>query len=162
MRINIFVSILIIITIVSSCDTVKIKKEKDFLNYYDSNAINDPIFGQFMCGKIKGGDSENNDKIIVIDTFISDTIRGYAFFKICFNSIDNLGMFIDSAELDLILLENKRITSDNKEYKYYDRILTIEIKKFVCWKLEGDEKYPYFKNNIIGVPFEIYGTKKQN
>jgi hypothetical protein len=93
MRINIFVSILIIIAIVSSCDTVKIKKEKDFLNYYDSNAINDPIFGEFMCGKIKGGDSENNDKIIVIDTFISDTIRGYAFFKICFDNIVNLNIY---------------------------------------------------------------------
>ncbi len=163
MKRNIFASIFIIIAFVCSCDTVKIKKEKDLSNFYDSNVIYDPIFGQFICGKIKGDDSEENYKIIAFDTTTYDTIRGYAFFIICFDNINNNKMNIESVELDLILLKNNRyITSENEEYKYYDSLLTQEMKKFVCWKLEGYEKFQYFKRNKIGVLFEINGIKKQN
>lgn len=163
MKRNIFASIFIIIAFVCSCDTVKITKEKDLSNFYDSNVIYDPIFGQFMCGKIKGDDSKENYKIIAFDTTTYDTIRGYANFIICFNNIDNITINIESVELKWInLRNNKYITSDNEEYKYFDSLLTPEMKKFVCWKLEGYEKFQYFKYNQIINFFEIYGTKKQN
>lgn len=163
MKKNIFVSILIIIAIVLSCNTVKIKKEKDFSNYYDSNTIYDPIFGRFMCGKIKGNDSKENYIISVIDTSITDTIKGYASFTIHFQNIDSLDLYIESAELSFVLLKNNvRIFKNDNGYRYYDSLLTPEIKKFVCWKLEGDENYQYFKNSGVFVSFEIYGIKNKN
>lgn len=164
MKKNIFVSILIIIAIVLSCNTVKIKKEKDFSNYYDSNTIYDPIFGRFICGKIKGDSLRENYKIIIIDTTIVDSLRGHAQYLIYFEDIRSFDLEIDSVKLEIILLKNNEVLEiirpGDKEFKYYDSLLTPEIKKFVCWKLEGYENYQYFKYSYYSIPFEIHGIKK--
>ncbi len=92
MKDNIFVLILIIFLLVTSCSTKNITREKDFSIYNDT--IYDPIFGRFMCGKIKGNDSKENYIITIIDTSITGTIKGYASFIIHFQNIDSLDLYI--------------------------------------------------------------------
>ncbi len=164
MKRNIFVSILIIFILVSSCNTKNIKHKNYVSNFNDT--IYDPIFGRFICGKIKGDSLRENYKIIIVDTTIVDSLRGHAKYLIYFKDIRSFDLEIDSVKLEIILLKNNEVLEiikpEDKEFKYYDSLLTPEIKKFVCWKLEGYENYQYFKYSYYFIPFEINGIKNKN
>lgn len=124
-------------------------------NNVNDNKISDEFEVEIYCGEIIG----DRKGIEIIDTTQIGCRSGYAEYHIIFDNVDSLKMV--SVELAFIVsrLPNRLIIKpSDKEFRYYDNVLTPKFQKYKFWKEKNDSRRLLSKNVSFYVHYKICGN----